>query len=253
MCNATTHTIDPWPPGVTNRRIPANGERMVHAIERYRKGPQAPASAGPDAIGAAAAAAPQQGRAPLPARCPGSSRRLDLEPAWPQRRRHPCSNATKAMACRLWHRCSDYRRTCMNICLLAIPACRLSACWRLYLRPAPLHCPRRCGQRPRYRSPRSRSTSSDEPLHIGREQFGRGDYGIAERYFRDAVEKAPKRDVLERVMSGMSNKEIARDLKLGQGTVKIPMAGLYRTLGVKSRVAAAAAGLRMFHEREQNA
>ncbi len=94
---------------------------------------------------------------------------------------------------------------------------------------------------------------SDEPLHMGREQFGRGNYGIAERYFRDAVEKAPKRDVLERVMSGMSNKEIARDLKLGQGTVKIHLAGLYRTLGVKSRVAAAAAGLRMFHEREQNA
>jgi Flp pilus assembly protein TadD len=33
---------------------------------------------------------------------------------------------------------------------------------------------------------------SDEPLHMGREQFGRGNYGIAERYFRDAVEKAPK-------------------------------------------------------------
>jgi DNA-binding NarL/FixJ family response regulator len=64
---------------------------------------------------------------------------------------------------------------------------------------------------------------------------------------------ARQRDVLKRVMSGMSNKEIARDLKLGQGTVKIHLAGLYRTLGVKSRVAAAAVGLRMFHEREQNA
>jgi Flp pilus assembly protein TadD len=33
---------------------------------------------------------------------------------------------------------------------------------------------------------------SDEPLRLGMEHFGRGDYGLAERYFRDAVEKAPR-------------------------------------------------------------
>jgi Flp pilus assembly protein TadD len=33
---------------------------------------------------------------------------------------------------------------------------------------------------------------SDEPLRMGMEYFGRGHYGLAERYFRDAVEKAPK-------------------------------------------------------------
>ena len=33
---------------------------------------------------------------------------------------------------------------------------------------------------------------SDEPLRMGIEQFGRGNYGLSERYFRDAVEKAPK-------------------------------------------------------------
>ena len=33
---------------------------------------------------------------------------------------------------------------------------------------------------------------SDEPLRLGREHFGRGHYGVAQRYFRDAVEKAPK-------------------------------------------------------------
>jgi Flp pilus assembly protein TadD len=33
---------------------------------------------------------------------------------------------------------------------------------------------------------------SDEPLRLGMEHFNRGNYGIAERYFRDAVEKAPK-------------------------------------------------------------
>jgi Flp pilus assembly protein TadD len=33
---------------------------------------------------------------------------------------------------------------------------------------------------------------SDEPLRLGIEHFNRGNYGVAERYFRDAVEKAPK-------------------------------------------------------------
>ena len=33
--------------------------------------------------------------------------------------------------------------------------------------------------------------TSDEPLHLGTEHFNRGHYGLAERYFRDAVEKAP--------------------------------------------------------------
>jgi hypothetical protein len=34
--NAATHMIDPWPRYVRNKRIPANGQRMVGAIERYR-------------------------------------------------------------------------------------------------------------------------------------------------------------------------------------------------------------------------
>src|SRR5262245_1266047 len=33
---------------------------------------------------------------------------------------------------------------------------------------------------------------SDEPLRLGIEHFNRGHYGLAERYLRDAVEKAPK-------------------------------------------------------------
>lgn len=33
---------------------------------------------------------------------------------------------------------------------------------------------------------------SDEPLKLGLEHFDRGNYGIAERYLRDAVEKAPR-------------------------------------------------------------
>lgn len=34
--NAATHMIDPWPRNVRNKQIPANGQRMVGAIERYR-------------------------------------------------------------------------------------------------------------------------------------------------------------------------------------------------------------------------
>lgn len=33
---------------------------------------------------------------------------------------------------------------------------------------------------------------SDEPVRIGLEHFNRGDYGLAQRYFKDAVEKSPK-------------------------------------------------------------
>ena len=34
--NAVTHTIHPWPPGVGDRRIVADGQRMVGAVKRYR-------------------------------------------------------------------------------------------------------------------------------------------------------------------------------------------------------------------------
>ena len=33
---------------------------------------------------------------------------------------------------------------------------------------------------------------SDEPYRLGAEHFNRGQYGLAEQYFRDAVEKAPE-------------------------------------------------------------
>jgi hypothetical protein len=37
--NAATQTIHPWPRGVGDPRISANGERMERAIDRYRRGP----------------------------------------------------------------------------------------------------------------------------------------------------------------------------------------------------------------------
>jgi hypothetical protein len=52
--NAATHVIDPWPRNVGDRNIPANGERMVGAVTRYRdtsKLPQAPAPLAPVDMG----------------------------------------------------------------------------------------------------------------------------------------------------------------------------------------------------------
>ena len=50
-----------------------------------------------------------------------------------------------------------------------------------------------------------------------------------------------QRDVLGLLVEGRSNKEIARALDLGQGTVKIHLAALFRHLGVHNRAAAVAA------------
>ncbi len=40
--NAVTHMYDPWPPGVGDRRIVADGVRMQRALERYRRGARPP-------------------------------------------------------------------------------------------------------------------------------------------------------------------------------------------------------------------
>jgi DNA-binding NarL/FixJ family response regulator len=56
-----------------------------------------------------------------------------------------------------------------------------------------------------------------------------------------------QREVLELLLEGKSNKEIARALNLGEGTVKIHMAALFRTFGVNTRAAAAAAGTQLLH------
>jgi len=51
--------------------------------------------------------------------------------------------------------------------------------------------------------------------------------------------------VLEMLVRGKSNKEIARELNLGAGTVKVHMAALFAKLGVANRAAAAVAGMRL--------
>ncbi|WP_034854444.1 response regulator [Sinorhizobium sojae] len=54
-----------------------------------------------------------------------------------------------------------------------------------------------------------------------------------------------QREVLFLLVDGLSNKEIARKLRLGEGTVKIHMAALFRSLRVRNRQEAAAAGARL--------
>ncbi len=52
-------------------------------------------------------------------------------------------------------------------------------------------------------------------------------------------------EVLRLLVQGHSNKQIARDLGLAEGTVKIHIAALFHKLGVTSRTAAAVAGARL--------
>ena len=40
--NVATHMQHPWPPGVGDRRIPADGTKSQRAIDRYRAGARAP-------------------------------------------------------------------------------------------------------------------------------------------------------------------------------------------------------------------
>lgn len=60
---------------------------------------------------------------------------------------------------------------------------------------------------------------------------------------------ARQRDVLKLLVEGCANKDIARTLQLGEGTVKIHMASLFRSLKVQNRSAAAAVGARLLDSR----
>jgi DNA-binding NarL/FixJ family response regulator len=59
--------------------------------------------------------------------------------------------------------------------------------------------------------------------------------------------------VLGLIVAGQPNKEIARRLRLGEGTVKIHVAALLRALKVSNRSAAAAFGARMAQAAEASA
>lgn len=53
-----------------------------------------------------------------------------------------------------------------------------------------------------------------------------------------------QQEVLNLIVQGRSNKEIARILRLGEGTVKVHVAALFGKLGVRRRSAVAVAGAR---------
>ena len=58
-------------------------------------------------------------------------------------------------------------------------------------------------------------------------------------------------EVLKLITIGKANKEIARDLGLGEGTVKVHVAALLRALEVANRSAAAALGARYIENQER--
>lgn len=57
-----------------------------------------------------------------------------------------------------------------------------------------------------------------------------------------------QREVLGLMMRGMSNKEIARALKLAEGTVKIHVSALFRKFGAHHRAAAAVVGAQLLSQ-----
>lgn len=61
-----------------------------------------------------------------------------------------------------------------------------------------------------------------------------------------------QQDVLDLLVQGKTNKEIAIALGLGEGTVKIHMAAIFRYFGVNNRAAAAVAGARPYPNRRRN-
>lgn len=74
-----------------------------------------------------------------------------------------------------------------------------------------------------------------------------GFWGPERRATPDVLSRLTPRqkDVLELLVKGKSNKEIARELDLGEGTVKIHLAALFRNLGVRNRATAAVAGAQL--------
>jgi len=89
-----------------------------------------------------------------------------------------------------------------------------------------------------YVPPSLAEIESDEPLYLSVVAGGK-------QTVRPEALTPRQRDVLELLVQGKSNKEIARALSLGEGTVKVHMAALFRNLGAGSRSAAAVSGARL--------
>lgn len=75
--------------------------------------------------------------------------------------------------------------------------------------------------------------------------------GISAGQRIEAILTPRQRDVFELIVQGMSNKEIARNLQLAEGTVKIHIKALFAKLGVRRRAAVAVAGTRLLPSAER--
>ena len=69
--------------------------------------------------------------------------------------------------------------------------------------------------------------------------------GIGQHQELPASISPRQREVLALLVKGYSNKQMASELSLGEGTIKIHVATLLRNLGVSNRTGAAAAGARL--------
>jgi DNA-binding NarL/FixJ family response regulator len=76
---------------------------------------------------------------------------------------------------------------------------------------------------------------------------GNSTSGISDKEQKLVLERLTPRqkDVLEALVQGKPTKQIANDLGLSEGTVKIHLKALYKTLNVKNRSAAAVAGTKI--------
>jgi DNA-binding NarL/FixJ family response regulator len=59
-----------------------------------------------------------------------------------------------------------------------------------------------------------------------------------------------QRQVLEGLMLGLSNKQIARELELAEGTIKMHVGALFRTLGAQNRTHAVALGKKLLDTKQ---
>jgi DNA-binding NarL/FixJ family response regulator len=87
---------------------------------------------------------------------------------------------------------------------------------------------------------------ADIPATGGRQQQSNGSRNQATDHGEPnesvAAMSPRQREVLALLVKGYSNKQIASELSLGEGTVKVHVAALLRNLGVSNRAGAAAAG-----------
>ena len=83
---------------------------------------------------------------------------------------------------------------------------------------------------------------TDMPLPTEGPDAGHPDLATSAKRSPSGSLTTRQKQVLDLVVQGQSNKEIARALRLGEGTVKVHMAALFRFMNVKTRVAAAVAG-----------